>query len=238
MPDAPNYPMTNFGGGGCGSDPVTLADSLRVSCNTSFGQLGMDLGGDALRTQAEDFGFGAELHIPMSVTPSRFPDELNQPETAQSAIGQFNVQATPLQMVMVSAAVANDGQLMTPYLVQQRVRASDASVIYTAEPTVFSRPISSSTAAALTDMMVQVVERGSATEARIRGVAVAAKTGTAQTTPGQPPHVWFTGFAPADNPQVAVVVFIDHGGNMGNDATGGKAAAPLARAVIEAVLNQ
>ncbi|GEL96091.1 peptidoglycan D,D-transpeptidase FtsI family protein [Cellulomonas composti] len=226
----------NFGGGGCGSDPITIAEALRVSCNTAFGQLGMDLGDDAIREQAEKFGFDSGLTIPMDVVKSVFPADLNAPQTAQSAIGQFDVRATPMQMAMVAAAIANDGVLMKPYTVD-RVRAADLSVVSTTEPSVLSRAVSASTAQQLTDMMLGVVNSGTGTAAQISGVQVAGKTGTAQTTEGAAPHAWFTAFAPADNPQVAVAVIVEHGGNAGNEATGGRIAAPIARAVIEAVLN-
>ena len=227
----------NFGGGGCGANPITLADALRVSCNTAFAQLGMDLGDDALREQAERFGFDdASLTIPMSVTASRFPAEANAPQTAQSAIGQFDVAATPLQMAMVSAGIANDGKVMRPYVVE-RVRAANLSVVSQTKPEVLSTAVSPGTAAQLTDMMVGVVANGSGTSAQIPGVQVAGKTGTAQTADDAAPHAWFTAFAPADDPQVAVAVLVEHGGSAGSEATGGRVAAPIARAVIQAVLG-
>jgi peptidoglycan glycosyltransferase len=227
----------NFGGEGCGGDPVTLADALRVSCNTAFAQLGLNLGADALRTQAEKFGFNdAGQTIPMLVVPSVFPDDLNAPETAQSAIGQHDVQATPMQMAMVSAAIANGGRLMTPYVVDA-VRSADLTTVTTTKPSLYSTAVSPATAAALTQMMLGVVESGTGSAAQIPGVQVAGKTGTAQTTADQPPHAWFTAFAPADNPKVAVAVLVEHGGNLGNEATGGHVAAPIAKAVIEAVLG-
>ncbi|GEK23158.1 peptidoglycan D,D-transpeptidase FtsI family protein [Cellulomonas xylanilytica] len=227
----------NFGGGGCGADPISLADALRVSCNTSFAQLGLDVGADALLTQAERFGFNdPDLTIPMLVAESVFPADMDQPVTAQSAIGQRDVQATPMQMAMVSAGIANGGQLMTPYLVQT-VRSADLRFVDETEPTLYSTATSPGTAAALRDMMVGVVESGSGTSAQIPGVQVAGKTGTAQTADGQAPHAWFTAFAPADAPRVAVAVIVEHGGNAGNEATGGRVAAPIAKAVIEAVLG-
>lgn len=227
----------NFGGGGCGSDPVTLANALRVSCNTSFAQLGLDLGEDAIAEQAERFGFGDDsLTVPLPVTGSVFPSELDPPSLAQSAIGQRDVQATPLQMAMVVAAIANDGELMRPYLVDT-VRSADLTVVSETDPERYSRPLSEENADALTEMMVGVVEDGTATSAQIAGVRVAGKTGTAQTVEGQPPHAWFTSFAPADDPQVAVAVLVENGGSLGNEATGGQVAAPIARAVMEAVLG-
>jgi len=227
----------NFGGGGCGSDPITLADALRVSCNTTFAQLGMDLGDDALRTQAERFGFNdPDLTIPMLVDESVFPADLDAPTTAQSAIGQRDVRATPLQMAMVSAAIANGGQLMKPYVVQT-VRSADLHTIDETEPELMSTAVSPGTAAALRDMMVGVVASGSGTAAQIPGVQVAGKTGTAQTGDDQAPHAWFTAFAPAEAPRVAVAVIVEHGGSAGNEATGGRVAAPIAKAVIQAVLG-
>lgn len=226
----------NFGGGSCGGEQVTLADALRTSCNTAFAGLGMTLGEDALRTQAERFGFlDADLTVPLEVVESVFPSELDPPTLAQSAIGQRDVQATPLQMAMVVSAIANGGRLMTPYLVDT-VRAADLTVVSTTKPKVYSDAVSAATANALTQMMVGVVESGTGRSARIDGVQVAGKTGTAQTVQGQPPHAWFTAFAPADAPRVAVAVLVENGGNMGNEATGGAVAAPVARAVIEAVL--
>ena len=226
----------NFGGASCGGGgTVTLAEALRISCNTAFAQLGLDLGDDALREQAERFGFGAALSIPLRVTPSRFPEDPDLPQTALSAIGQHDVRVTPLQMAMVSAAIANGGEQMRPYLVGT-VRSPDLEVVEQASPEVLSTPVSEPTANALRDMMVQVVETGTGTAARIPGVLVAGKTGTAQTTDDAAPHAWFTAFAPADAPQVAVAVIVENGGNAGNEATGGRVAAPVARAVIEAVL--
>ncbi|GAA3816974.1 peptidoglycan D,D-transpeptidase FtsI family protein [Cellulomonas soli] len=229
--------LGNFGGGGCGVDPITLADALRVSCNTAFAQLGMDLGADALKAQADRFGFdSADLTIPMLVAESDFPENLDAPQTALAAIGQGSVAATPIQMAMVSAAIANGGQLMQPYVVQT-VRSADLTVVDETTPSLLSTAVSPGTAATLTSMMVGVVQSGSGTGAQISGVQVAGKTGTAQTTADAAPHAWFTGFAPADNPQVAVAVLVEHGGSMGSEATGGKIAAPIAKAVIEAVLG-
>src|SRR5690606_26377536 len=118
----------------------------------------------------------------------------------------------------------------------ETVRAADLTVVTQTKPEVYSDAVSASTASALTQMMVGVVESGTGKAARIDGVQVAGKTGTAQTVPGEPPHAWFTAFAPADAPRVAVAVIVENGGSMGNEATGGAVAAPIARAVIEAVL--
>ncbi|HEY8721531.1 peptidoglycan D,D-transpeptidase FtsI family protein [Pengzhenrongella sp.] len=228
----------NFGGESCGpGKTVSLADALRVSCNTAFAQLGMDLGANKLRAQAEAFGFDQDLSVPLKVAVSQFPATLDTPQTALSSIGQYEVRATPLQMAMVSAAIANGGTEMKPYLVQT-VRDPDLDVVDEASPEKFGEPISKKTAAALRDMMIGVVQNGTGGSAQIPGVQVAGKTGTAQTTSDAPPHTWFTAFAPASQPKVAVAVIVEHGGTMGNEATGGRVAAPIARAVIEAALNR
>ena len=232
--------LRNFGGGDCDRDTSTLAQSLEISCNTSFGQLGLDLGGEALREQAQKFGFGEnDLRVPTSVADSVFPEELNPPQSAQAAIGQFDVRVTPLQMAMVAAAIANDGELMEPQLVKE-VQAPDQSVLEAPRPRSIGRAVSGEVAAELTRMMELVVQgpNGTGKNAQIEGVRVAGKTGTAQHAPGRAPHAWFISFAPADDPQVAVAVVVEEGGDFGNEITGGRASAPIARAVMEAVLKR
>lgn len=230
--------LVNFGDVPCSpTGTQTLADAFRISCNTAFGQLGLDLGADALREQARAFGFDTPLSVPMNVTESHFPEQLDAPQTALSAIGQMDVRVTPLQVAMVSAAVANGGVQMQPYLVRS-VRSQDLTVVSETEPTELRRAVSESTAASLRDMMLGVVESGSGQAAQIPGVAVAGKSGTAQTTTDAAPHAWFTAFAPAEAPQVAVAVIVENGGTLGSEATGGRVAAPIARAVIEAVTSR
>jgi peptidoglycan glycosyltransferase len=231
--------LRNFGGEACTSGKTqSLADALRVSCNTAFGQLGMDLGGDALREQAEKFGFGDDdLRVPLRVARSAFPDELSPPQEAQSAIGQYDVRVTPLQMAMVAAGVANGGTVMTPYLVRE-VQAPDLSTLSQTRPETYKRAVSQSVADQLTAMMQAVVANGTARSAQIPGVQVAGKTGTAQHAAGEAPHAWFIAFAPAQDPQVAVAVLVEDGGSAGSEATGGRVAAPIARDVMRAVLGQ
>lgn len=230
--------VSNFGGAACDSgDTTTLSNAMRVSCNTAFAQLGLDLGDEALRRQAEAFGFAQPLRVPLRVTPSSFPADPDAPQTALSAIGQFEVSATPMQMAMVSAAIANGGVQMQPYLVE-RVRTADLDVVERANPTELRRPISAGTASALREMMIEVVRSGTGQSAQISGVEVAGKTGTAQHASGEDPHAWFTGFAPAENPQVAVAVVVERGGSIGSEATGGRVAAPIARAIMQAVMDR
>ena len=222
----------------CGPNgKTTLTHALEISCNTAYGWLGMQIGADAFRAQAAKFGIGDRLSIPMSVTPSSVPAELNAPQLAQAAIGQYDVRVTPLQMAMVAAAIANKGIVMKPYLVS-KVTSSDLETIDEAQPEQLSQAVSADTAAALTRMMQTVVKSGTGTAAQISGVDVAGKTGTAQHAKGQPPHAWFISFAPAEDPKVAVAVVVEDGGNAGSEAFGGRVAAPIAKAVMEAVLGK
>lgn len=228
--------MTNYGGESCSpNERQTLADSLRISCNTSFANLGVTLGWSVIERKAQAFGWGEDLSIPLAVTLSRLPDNPDAAQVAQSSIGQFDVRATPMQMAMVAAGIANDGTLMRPYLVDL-VRDSNLRVIEDPEPEELSRPMSVRAAGELTDMMVGVVESGSGTAARIPGVEVAGKTGTAETGTDAPPHAWFVGFAPADDPVIAVAVVLENGGGASGEITGGRLAAPVARAVMEAAM--
>lgn len=237
--------ISNFGGSLCnGGSPLTLTQALTVSCNTTFAQLGIDLGAEALAEQATRFGFNTEWEFQLpALAVSSVPDELDPPATAQSAIGQRDVRATPLQMAMVTAAIANDGVLMTPRIVD-RVEDTSGRVIREFNPEELRLPgqpnaqaLSRSSADALQAMMENVVNAGSGTSAAISGVPVAGKTGTAQVGEGRAPTVWFVGFAPADNPAVAVAVVVPEGGGVGSEATGGEIAAPIARAVMEAALD-
>ena len=231
--------LKNFGGEQCGNGTSsTLADAFRISCNTAFGQLGLTLGGGALRTEAEKFGLDdGGVQIPLKGVGSVFPSQLSKPQEAQAAIGQYDVRVTPLQMAMVAAGVANGGTIMKPYLVRE-VQAPDLSTLSQTSPEVYKKPISRSVADQLTAMMELVVASGTGTAAQIPGVRVAGKTGTAQHAEGAAPHAWFIGFAPAQAPQVAVAVLVEDGGSAGSEATGGRVAAPIARDVMRAVLGQ
>ena len=237
-PVALDLPLTtnvlrNFAGQSCpSSDRTSLLDSLRTSCNTSFGQLGLDLGDDALRDQAQKFGFGERYSTPMPAAESVFPEEPDEPQTAYSAIGQFDVRLTPLQAAMVAAGVANGGKVMKPHLVQQLI-GPDLDVLEETDPEELSTAVSPEVAAQLTTMMEAVVADGTGTRAQIDGVRVAGKTGSAQSVEGRDPLAWFIGFAPADNPRVAVAVLIERGGS---EATGGRVAAPIARSIMAAAL--
>lgn len=229
--------LPNSHPGACGpDDTVSLAVALQDSCNTAFGWLGMELGGDAMREQAGKFGFGDDLEVPMQVTPSTLPEQMSPAQEAQVGIGQYDVRVTPLQVAMVTSAVANDGVVMKPHLVQS-VLGSDLSTISETKPEQLSKAMEPETSDTLTDMMQLVVESGTGTQAAVPGTSVAGKTGTAEHEADQPPHAWFTGFAPADNPQIAVAVVVEDGGRAGNEAYGGSVAGPISAAVMKAALQ-
>jgi peptidoglycan glycosyltransferase len=230
--------LPNYDEAPCNSSgQATLTDALKRSCNVAFGEVGMELGADALLSQAEKFGFNEAFEVPMRSVPSRFPENLDEPQTALAAIGQFDVRATPLQMAMVAAAVANRGVLMQPYLVQE-VRAPDLSVLDSTRPKELGTAVSPQTAASLAQMMTAVVDDGTGTNAQIPGVKVAGKTGTAQQGEGRKPHAWFVSFAPSDTEaKVAVAVVLEEGGDA-PEVSGNELAAPIAKAVMQAVLDR
>ena len=229
--------LGNWNGESCGAgDVTTLQVALEISCNTAFAWLGMELGADAIGSQAAKFGFESEFEVPMPTAISRFPADPNQPQTAMSAIGQFDVRATALQMAMVGAGIANDGVVMKPYLVSQ-ILGPDLSVLQNTSPSAFGRAMSTENSRILRDMMVGVVTKGTASNARISGINVGGKTGTAENAPGELAHAWFVGLAPSQQSKVAVAVVLQNGGGA-SEVSGNALAAPIAAAVMRAVLKQ
>ncbi|MEN3315435.1 MAG: penicillin-binding protein [Acidimicrobiaceae bacterium] len=228
-------PLKNFGNEVCGGP---LPEALRVSCNTSFAQLGLDIGADKLAAGAQSFGFTKTPPIDLPFAqPSTFPTAAalarDKPALAKSAIGQQDVAATPLQMALVAAGIANDGVVMTPHVMTE-VRDSEGRVIQTYEPKAWTTAVPPDVAHTVRDMMIGVVKGGTGTLAQIPGVTVAGKTGTAQTG-RDTSHTWFVSFAPAQDPKVAVAVIVEDQPNV-NEATGGTVAAPIAKAVMQAAL--
>lgn len=216
----------------CGGDTTTLEHALAVSCNTAFGQLGIDLGPSVMQDMAERFGFNQKQTIDIQAATSRYPAQADEAQTALSAIGQFEVAASPLQMAQVTGAIANDGSLMQPHLVSE-VSTRDLQVIRSHTPKELSRPISEATAKQLQAMMVETVKNGTGRPARVDGVTIGGKTGTAQSSPDRPNYAWFVGYA--EDPQVAIAVFIEDAGVANDDISGGRLAAPVFRAVLEAL---
>lgn len=230
--------ITNSNEGTCGNGAtVTIATALRLSCNIPFAELGVALGEDTLAEYTEAFGFGTKFEVPMEATPSSFPTGLDDAQLMLSSFGQYDVRVTPLQVALISAAIANGGNLMQPTLLD-RIIAPDLSIVEQPEATLSSQPISRITAETMTRLMVDGVANGAASNARIEGVAVAGKTGTAENGDDAPYTLWFTGFAPADNPQVAIAVVVEDGGGRGQSGSGNQIAAPIAKRVLEAVLSR
>jgi penicillin-binding protein A len=224
------------GGRDCGTDKITMTQAIANSCNTSFLAIADQLGHDKLEAQAELFGFNSEYLTDLRPqAESVYPDEADPPQTALTGIGQYDVSATPLQMAMVAAGVANQGVVMKPYLVDQ-VLSPDLDVLDHTDSTEFSRAISPSTASEITKMMVATVSGGTATPAAIPGVEVAGKTGTAENCSDCKNYAWFISFAPANDPKVAVAVMIQGSDVPAEDIAGGLLGGPIAKAVMEAVV--
>ena len=234
-------PIENFSPGPCngGGATITLADALRVSCNTAFASLGVQLGAEEVRRTAMRLGYEADVPSELDVATSRFPEGLDPPSLAQSAIGQRDVRTTVLHQALVTAAIADGGTLRRPLLVEEVVDRT-GRLVRASEPRGWDaagsggQALSSQTASLLREMMIDAVENGTGGGARIAGLLVGGKTGTAQV-PEQSPTVWFTGFAerPDTGALVAIAVVLP---DAGDDATGGGLAAPIARAVLEAAM--
>ncbi len=221
--------LHNADGGTCaGGGEVTLEVAFIRSCNVPFADLGMSLGNGAIADRAELFGFNSPIPFGLPTVASVWPDySADDAALAQASIGERDVRATPLQMALVAAAIANDGELMEPFLLEAVFNA-DGDPVEQHQPTALGRTMSPSTANTLTEMMVGVVANGTGARAAIGGIRVAGKTGTSEA--GANPPAWFVGFAPADNPVIAVAIMIEGGGI---DGSGGRVAAPIARALFE-----
>ncbi|WP_406495672.1 penicillin-binding transpeptidase domain-containing protein [Streptomyces sp. NBC_00846] len=217
---------------------ASLREALRWSCNTVFGKISDDLGNQKMIDEANKFGFNKEIFTPVRADASVYPKD-NRPQNAMAGIGQASNRATPLQMAMVAAAVANDGKLMQPYMVAER-QAPSLDPIYTHEKEQLSQPLSGENAQKLQQMMETVVEKGTGQNAKIPGVTVGGKTGTAQhgLNNSEKPYAWFISYAKTDSGSpVAVAVVVEDGQANRDDISGGGLAAPIAQAVMKAVID-
>ncbi|GAA3067492.1 penicillin-binding transpeptidase domain-containing protein [Streptomyces roseofulvus] len=232
-------PMKNHSGG-CAN--ASLNEALRISCNSVFAKLGDDVGVEKMNEMAEKFGFNAEQFTPVRSAASVYDKKADRGGNALSSIGQFNTATTPLQMAMVTAAIANDGKLMKPYMIDQ-LRAPNLDVIKQNEPEQLSQPVSPENAQKLQAMMENVVAKGTGSRADLNmdGVKVGGKTGTAQhgEKNAKRPYAWFISYAKTDQGSpVAVAVIVEDAEGVGReDISGGGLAAPIAKAVMKAVLK-
>jgi peptidoglycan glycosyltransferase len=238
LPDS-TATLENYGGASCVSaETVSLREAFARSCNTAFVQLGMLAGTDALRSTAQSFGLDTVPDpIPLQVAQSTIGPIPDAAALGMSSIGQKDVALTPLENALVAATIANAGITMQPYLIDS-LQGPDLANISTTTPHEQRRAVSPQVAAKLTELMVGA-EKATQQKGAIPGVQIASKTGTAEhgTDPrNTPPHTWYTAFAPAQTPKVAVAVLVE-GGAEGLSATGGGLAAPIGRAVIEAALQ-
>ncbi len=221
---APDYHLTEDKKRAHGK--IGLAEAMTVSCNVTFASLALELGGKKMEDAFKRYGFAKELDVGLPTAHSQLPEftALGKGDLAQTGIGQGELLVTPLRMAMLAGAFANDGVMMLPQIVN-RIENANGETLRSFAPEVWLRPVDALQARQIREMMVKVVAEGTGTAARFGGIKVAGKTGTAENPQGQP-HAWFIGFAPADNPQIAVAVIVENGGG------GGGVAAPLARRIM------
>ncbi|TLS42581.1 penicillin-binding protein 2 [Streptomyces montanus] len=223
-------------------EDATIRVALQYSCNNVFGKMAVDLGQDKVRAMAEKFGFNnEEQDVPVRAYESVYPSDMDKSQTALSGIGQFDVTATPLQMAMVSATIASGGKQVSPHMVSQISDASGNVLENYDDRTDTKEILSSSTAEQLQSAMQTVVEDGTGTNARISGATVGGKTGTAQhgENNSQTPYAWFTSYAKDDSTgkEVAVAVIVEQSNAARSEVSGNGLAAPVAKAMMRAALN-
>jgi penicillin-binding protein A len=242
LPGTSNAPFPNFNGQPCGpGQTVSMETALAKSCNTAFGEMAGQVGKSKLTTQSNKFGFNNDdLRVPLAVETSSLGAIPDEAALYQSGIGQRDVRVTPLQNAMVAATIANGGKRMQPYLVS-KILGPDLKSIEDTKPDQVDTAMSSANAAVLRDMMIQS-EVNTGGEGRVSSIQVASKTGTAEVggsaeeSRNKAPHAWYIAFAPAQKPEIAIAVIVENGGDRGLGATGGKVAAPIGRAVMNAYL--
>jgi peptidoglycan glycosyltransferase len=220
---------------------ATIRTALEYSCNTVFARMAVVLGQDKVKAMAEKFGFNDDkLDIPVRAYTSVYPSNMDKASTALTGIGQYDVTATPLQMAMVSAAIANDGKLVTPHMVSETTD-SGGDVLKNYDDSATTKEIvSSRTAQQLQSAMQTVVEQGTGTNAKISGVTVGGKTGTAQhgENNSKTPYAWFTSYGKSDKTgkEVAVAVMVEQSDAARSEVSGNGLAAPVAKAMMKAAL--
>lgn len=210
---------------------IGVQRGFEVSSNFVFCSLGYEMGADKVKENAENFGINKGISFDIATAKSRIEyKKMNDSDAALVSIGQGQLLMTPLHVAMMGAAVANGGEMMQPYLVESVKTASGIS-LSTTRPQVYATPMSRDCAEYLDELMQGVVKNGTGTGAKISGVTVAGKTGTAENET-EKDHAWFVGYAPAEDPQIAVAVLLEYDGG-----GGGSNAAPIARRVMQKYLN-
>ncbi|MEU6675212.1 penicillin-binding transpeptidase domain-containing protein [Streptomyces sp. NPDC046925] len=222
-------------------EDATIRTALQYSCNNVFGKMAVDLGQDKVKAMAEKMGFNTDkLDVPVRASESVYPSDMDKAQTALTGIGQFDVTATPLQMSMVSGAIANGGELVAPHMVSQ-ISDSGGDVLESFDDPESQRVMSQDTASQLQSAMETVVEKGTGTNARISGADVGGKTGTAQhgEKNSKTPYAWFTSYAKgSDGKEVAVAVIVEESDAARSEVSGNGLAAPIAKAMMSAALKR
>jgi cell division protein FtsI/penicillin-binding protein 2 len=245
LPQSTNRIGSEAGDAVCGK--ASLKTAMQYSCNNVFLDAAVKVGADKMRETAEKFGFNEDVYSPefgdLRATKSLYPGDLDKPGTALTGMGQGSLTSTPMQMAMVTAALVNDGKVMQPYIVDE-LRSPDLNSLDKNEPQVVSQAVSEATAEKVREMMEHTAKEGSAKRALIDGITVGGKTGTAQRgvdVRDEVPYGWFVSYGvKPDGESVAVAVFIDPTDMdiSRSDISGGSLAAPIARDVMEAVLQK
>ncbi|GAA3135833.1 peptidoglycan D,D-transpeptidase FtsI family protein [Streptomyces rectiviolaceus] len=221
-------------------EDASIRTALQYSCNNVFAKLAVDLGQDKVKSMAEKMGFNTDkLDVPVRASESVYPSDMDKAQTALTGIGQFDVTATPLQMSMVTGAIANGGELLSPHMVSQ-ITDSDGNVLESYDDADSQRVMSEDTASQLQSAMETVVEKGTGTNARISGADVGGKTGTAQhgENNSKTPYAWFTSYAKgSDGKEVAVAVIVESSDAARSEVSGNGLAAPIAKAMMSAALK-
>lgn len=209
---------------------IKLDEALKYSCNSYFIRQGLKLGYGNISTEAAKFKFNKSIQTDFNISQSIFPNNADAKNVAQESIGQGEVLMTPLQGALMAAAIANEGVMMHPYVVSG-ITDSEGKIIKSFKPKQTAQIMSKDIADQIKALMIEVVASGTGTKAKVSKVVVAGKTGTAEVSGDKKSHAWFVGFAPADNPRVAIAVLIENGGG------GGSAAAPIASRVLKKALS-
>jgi penicillin-binding protein A len=231
-----DYVLKDHGGSSHGN--INLETAFKVSCNITFGQIGMALGYDNLKNTAEKFMFNKNISFnddfsifDLKEGEIQLKDKRNNALLAQNAIGQNQVTSNPLHMALVTAAIANDGVMMSPYLVKE-IKDRYNVTLYAAKPEKLTEAVSVENSQKIKQYMEETVKTGTGKNARITGVKVGGKTGTAEVSENQEPHSWFVAYGGIESPEIAVAVIVENGG------TGGGKAAPIAREIIKTYLKK